>query len=585
MSDRPLKLLLIDQDPIFRLGLRVMLEEVPHIQVIDAVESDTIALQILADLSEIDPTQVNLVVLELGNSRSLSSQQQGLQFCQQLKSQYPNLPLFLLSSIQAPGLLLAAKTTGVNGYCPKGTPMTELIPAMEAVAGGSSYWQEQIPSIPVANMVRNGAALPPFARLRRDMENSATGYIDASLGQINAQLEVPGQPLLERAILVGRRRELLAARWLVRKILAAPQISKPEEQMPEVEYPLVQPSPTSAIIKLEPSPTPNPPPLLSPRAIQSALFASVVSKLQFSLENVTDVTLEIDILREDKKRELLYIILQKLADLLDDVRVAEIDINQLLSLSNQVLIDLWQLASAEFWGKFTTVKVDGNQLEVLNALLQDEEIVKTEILSKIPLTAELLSYLLFHTDLTVDNHSYPVASAEAKEQGSMLLENILIQVANAVMQPLLNRFADVGYFKTNYYNKELLSSREIEKFRNDLSWRYRLRKYVNEAQEIFESRYSIFVFAPRGIAKTSIYAHRSNELAQLSGIPLGVTLVLELRDAIAPRLQSLVSLLGSGVVFVLTKIVGRGIGLIGRGILQGIGSVSLQPGKKDKVEK
>ncbi|MDJ0736474.1 MAG: DUF3685 domain-containing protein [Nostocaceae cyanobacterium] len=587
MSDRPLKLLLIDQDPIFRLGLQVMLSEVPHIQVIDAVESDTIALQILADLSAVDPAQVNLLVLELGNPRSLPSQQLGLQLCKQLKSQYPNLPLFLLSSIQVPGLLLAAKTAGVDGYCPKGTPLTELIPAMETVAGGGSYWREEILSTPIANIYTDKPPLPAFARLRRQMQNSAISYIQASLGQINAQLEIPGQPVLERAILAGRRRELLAARWLIKKILAAPEIEKQQEQIPELEYPQmqssVQPSPTSAIINSVPSPTPNPPPLLSPRAIQSALFASMVTKLQFSLQNVTDVTLEIDILREDKRRELLYIILQKLADLLDDVRTAEIGINQLPFFSGKILSDLWKAASTDFFGKFTKVKVNNNNLEIVNLLLEEEEIVKTEILDKIPLSVELLSYLLFHTDLTIDNTSYPVASPEAKEQGSMLLENVLIQVANAVMQPLLNKLADVGYFKAHYYDKQLMSSREIEKFRNDLSWRYRLNKYVNEAQEIFESRYSIFVFAPRGIAKTSIYAHRSNELAQLEGIPLAVTLILEFRDAIAPRLQSLVSLLGSGVVFLLTKIIGRGIGLIGRGVLQGIGSVSLSPGKK-KIE-
>ncbi|NJM75964.1 MAG: DUF3685 domain-containing protein [Acaryochloridaceae cyanobacterium RU_4_10] len=37
-------------------------------------------------------------------------------------------------------------------------------------------------------------------------------------------------------------------------------------------------------------------------------------------------------------------------------------------------------------------------------------------------------------------------------------------------------------------------------------------------------------------------------------------------------MRSAVSFLGSGVVYVLTNVVGRGIGLIGRGVIQGIGS-------------
>ena len=102
-----------------------------------------------------------------------------------------------------------------------------------------------------------------------------------------------------------------------------------------------------------------------------------------------------------------------------------------------------------------------------------------------------------------------------------------------------------------------------------------VKNYINEPKAVFESRYDLFVIAPRGIANTSVYAPRNQELAKLSNIPLVVTLLLEFSDAIAPRLKSLVAFLGSGIVFILTQIIGRGLGLIGRGILQGIGSVSL----------
>lgn len=53
-----------------------------------------------------------------------------------------------------------------------------------------------------------------------------------------------------------------------------------------------------------------------------------------------------------------------------------------------------------------------------------------------------------------------------------------------------------------------------------------------------------------------------------------MTLALELRDAIAPRLRTVTGFVGSGVVYVLTEIIGRGIGLIGRGVMKGIGKKS-----------
>ena len=82
----------------------------------------------------------------------------------------------------------------------------------------------------------------------------------------------------------------------------------------------------------------------------------------------------------------------------------------------------------------------------------------------------------------------------------------------------------------------------------------------------------LLTFADRGIKKVSIYTPRNQELQNLEGVQLTVTLVLELQDAIAPRLKSAIAFIGSGFVYVLTNVIGRGIGLIGRGVVQGIGN-------------
>ncbi|OYD97652.1 regulator [Nostoc sp. 'Peltigera membranacea cyanobiont' 210A] len=567
MSDRPLKLLLIDQDPIFRLGLRVALEAIPNLEAIAVVETETVALQILAEIAEKDPNQVNLVVLEFGNGRSTTSQQLGLQFCRQLRGLYPNLPILLLSSIQEQGLLLAAKSVGVNGYCPKGTPLPELVAAMQEVADGGSYWFQDREAIitPNSSLLTPNSSLP-FSKLRNNLRLSGIANIDATLAVVTAQLQVPGLPVLDRAILAGQRRELLAARWLLNRLLFLPQ-ERQEEQIPLADEPPVTPS-----LSIQQRQTLSP--LLSPGTLQSALFTSCVTKLQFPLINVTDIPLEIDIFREDKKRELLYLILQKLSEQLDELRASQIEIDQLHELKNTLIRDLWQIAIIDFFGKFSRIKVANRNIEIVKLLLGNTEVVQREILQKIPLFCELYSYLLFQTELNIDNSSYPVVSAEAKSQALMLLENLLIQVANGVVQPLLNYLADVEEIKQNFYGRQLISTREIERFRNDLSWKYRLKNYINEPKAVFESRYELFVIAPRGIANTSVYAPRNQELVKFSNIPLIVTLLLEFSDAIAPRLKSLLAVFGSGIVFILTQIVGRGLGLIGRGILQGIGSVS-----------
>ncbi|MBD2343829.1 DUF3685 domain-containing protein [Anabaena subtropica] len=586
MSDRPVKLLLVDQDPIFRLGLRVALEAIPNIEVVSEAATDTAALQILAELAQIDPNQVNLVILELGNGRSTHSQQQGLQLCQQLKATYPTLPIFLLSSIQEQGLIMAARAAGVNGYCPKGTPITELVTAIEEVVVGNSYWLTERVNTEITPTIVATAPRIPLARWRQNLRLSSMDYIDAALQEVTAQLQTPGLPILDRAVLAGQRRELLASRWLLNQLLALPQEKQQQPLTSSVEQsPPIVPPPTPTITISDSQRASTSPPLLSPRALQSHLFASCINKLQFSLRNVSESVLEIDIFREDKKRELLYLILQKLAQQLDALRNAQITINQLTDLQPVILHDLWQAVITDFFGKFSRIQVGKRNLEIVTILLQNPQVVQTAILNKIPLVLELFSYLLFQTDLKVEHTSYPAGSPEANFHAEFLLENLLIQVANSVVQPLLNNLADVEEIKQDFYVKTLMSTRELERFRNNLSWKYRLNNYVNEAKAIFESRYELFVFAPRGIAQMSIYAPRNEELAQLSGVPLTVTLGLEFRDAIAPRLQSLLSVVGSGIVFVLTQIVGRGLGLIGRGIIQGIGSVSFDKNFKRNKER
>ena len=64
---------------------------------------------------------------------------------------------------------------------------------------------------------------------------------------------------------------------------------------------------------------------------------------------------------------------------------------------------------------------------------------------------------------------------------------------------------------------------------------------------------------------------RDQELSQLGWWQRQVALLLETRDALAPQLHALIQRVGDLMVVMLTQVIGRGIGLIGRGIAQGMG--------------
>jgi hypothetical protein len=192
-------------------------------------------------------------------------------------------------------------------------------------------------------------------------------------------------------------------------------------------------------------------------------------------------------------------------------------------------------------------------------------------LNPIPQVTPLLAYLLYEEPLEIDNVAYRPESPEAQSRAEMLLHNLILQVANAVMQVILNQFGEQETVKSSLYQDQYRSSREIARFRNELSWQYRQTYYIEEPKAIFESRYVLFVLRGNRIQTTSVYAPRKEELEQLQGIRLAATFALELRDAIAPRFRALFGVVGQAVVYFLTQVIGRGIGLIARGVLQGIG--------------
>ena len=565
----PVNLVLVDDQPVFRTGLRLVIEQFPDLQVVAEVQSERDLREILAS----DRTSVDLVILDLDLGRSLAPRQSGLELCQQLKTLYPQLPILLLSSFQEPVLLEAAQQVGAEGFCLKGTDISELVNAIRLVAGGGTYGYlpSQVGQVPTFQTSETKISAKPglFTNWFNQMRLSGLRQIEAALAEVNEELKDSRLSVLDRAILAGRRRELLAARRLVNKLLATrTAVSSTPEQPPRSRVVAPQPSQeqreaqSSAIVRREES--------LS--AGRSQIFENAFAKIQYGLKNLTGSPLEIDIFREEKRRELLNIVLHKLEDIVDELRFSQVQLSQLPDKQLLILLDLWRLSIIEFFGKYYTLQLRNQDLEVVQVILQDAELVEIEILEKIPQVTDLLAYLLFDIPLIIDSIPYSAGTVEAMVRAELLLQNIVIQVANAVVQPLLNHLANVEEVKQSFYDKRLVSTRQIEKFRNELSWKYRVEKYVTEPKAIFESRYNLLVFDGYGIIKVFIYAPRNYELRELSGIPYAVTLALETRDAIAPRVRSVVSLVGRGAVYVLTQVVGRGIGLIARGILQGIGN-------------
>jgi DNA-binding NarL/FixJ family response regulator len=553
IANRSIRILSIEANPAIQSELITCLNRFADLQVAAVADDPVRAWEsITTGAIEIDLILLGLPAID----DRMASIPANLTFCQQVKASAKNLPILVLIAPQHPAIATVFQL-GIEGCCLKGSSVLDLVTAIRQVATGLNSWSPEILQFVAIGTDRR--ATNAEVGFRDRLRLSSLDRIEQALAELETKLR--GElSTVDRLILTGRRRELNSARWLIKRLL--PPASAPiAPQIASIDLPL----PSTPVDRLATTDRPN--------LDTQNIFDRIAAKLQSSLENLTATPLEIDILRIEKKRELFYLILRKFEGLLEELRFSQVKIDQLSTKQDAILGDLWMAVTTDFLGRYYTESIDDREIELIPTLLQDVEIVRSEIIAKIPQSIELFNYLIFRSPLTIDNAIFPAGSIAAEARAGDLLENLTIQIASAVMQPVLNRFGNLESLKANFYDRRLLSSREIERFRNDLSWRYRLERYIGEPQAIFESQYRLFVFTTYGINSMAIYAPRPQELAALAGLPLAVTLTLELRDALSPRLRSATTFFGSSIVYLLTEIIGRGIGLIGRGIIKGVGNI------------
>lgn len=129
MSLDNLKILLVEDDELFRLGLQVRLQQEPKIAILVEANDGETAI----DLAKRQP--FDLVLLDIGLP-GLG----GMETCRQLKLNHPNLPILVLTSRNERSLIARLVTVGAQGYCLKGVAAETLILAMRSVVAGASWW-------------------------------------------------------------------------------------------------------------------------------------------------------------------------------------------------------------------------------------------------------------------------------------------------------------------------------------------------------------------------------------------------------------------------------------------------------------
>ena len=645
MAPRPLNLLLVDGDPIFRLGLEAALAAQESVRAVSLVETLEAAAALIEQQRVDGLLPPDVVILNLNFAVESLGLEGAAAAIERFQRDLRDLPLLGLEHQHPATLGLWCRRQAMAGYWSRARSLDELVDALFQVRRGYEVWT--LPERPQAPLVRQQI---PRLGLWSGQVASGMVQVDERLYALQRQREEASW--VEKLWLDGAQRELRATRWLLKRFsgradraLAEIADSQPWELEGSSSVPLKNPwedsggrlassdsvaavgnfvgpggegstakagnttsgalsgalnqaagaNTSSASLTASSTSMTPPRPKAAGRELQALLFNQISLRMPPGLVNLTGDPQEIDILNQGKRQELLSTVLRCWGDLLTDLRLSNLEPEQLVDRRSPLLADWWTTALGDFLGKYSTLAIsDGithESVELMPVLLQEQPTVESAIFNHVPGVEMLFSTLLFGTPVAIDGVDYRPESPEAMTRLVLMSENLLLQMANGVVQPLLNNFADVDVIKQSFYDKRLLSTREIEKFRNNLSWKYRVGSLFQEAQDIYESRYGLLHFSEPleeggmgGISKSAVYAPRRTEMAKLNSFQQVVTLALEVRDAVAPRVEVVTRWAGTAVVYVLTQVVGRGIGLIGRGVVQGVGS-SMQDLRKMRKDR
>jgi DNA-binding NarL/FixJ family response regulator len=149
-----LTLLIVDDHPAFRAGLRLLLESLDdfEVEVVGEAENGEQALELAIDLSP-DVIVMDLQMPGLG----------GIEATRRVVAAAPHVRVLMLTMFEDETSVFAALRAGAQGYILKGAGQEQLARAIRAVAEGESIFSPGIANRVIESFARTGVSQRPLA--------------------------------------------------------------------------------------------------------------------------------------------------------------------------------------------------------------------------------------------------------------------------------------------------------------------------------------------------------------------------------------------------------------------------------------
>lgn len=154
-EDSPIRIVLADDHPVIRSGLRLLLDEEPDLQVIaEASTADEALCRTRGQRPEV-------LLLDLSMPGRSS-----LEVIPEIRRAVPGTAIVVLTMHEDPALVRDAMRGGAAGYVLKEAADTELLHALRAAAAGEVYVNPRL----AARVAREPTAPPPDGLTQREVE-------------------------------------------------------------------------------------------------------------------------------------------------------------------------------------------------------------------------------------------------------------------------------------------------------------------------------------------------------------------------------------------------------------------------------
>ena len=151
-----INIIIVDDHPIVRRGLKQILLEQPDMKVVGEAENAQEAFTVIR------ATDCDVVVLDISLPGA-----SGVEILKQLKYEYKNLPVLILSVHSEEQYALRVMKAGASGYLKKDSAPEELVKAVRKIVSGGKYISSGLAEILVADMETSGK---PFHEKLSDRE-------------------------------------------------------------------------------------------------------------------------------------------------------------------------------------------------------------------------------------------------------------------------------------------------------------------------------------------------------------------------------------------------------------------------------